>query len=95
MGQNYRFFFNAKKVKSCSMKIYSKFAIINISQLNSLLVICVAMDFIWTTLKVIFSIFNFFAPSDSRFSNSFISAKYCPKKIDPYDWFCGPGSHIG
>ncbi len=42
------------------------------------LVICIDKDFIWTTLKAIFSIFRFFVPSDSRFSNSCISAKYCP-----------------
>ncbi len=63
-----------------------------------------------------FQYLDFFAPSDSRFSNSCISAKYCPiltnhtsmkalfsfqmmyesqfRKTDPYDWFCGPGSHI-
>jgi len=32
----------------------------------------------WTTLKAIFSMFRFFAPSDSRFSKSWSSAKYCP-----------------
>uniref|UniRef100_A0A9J7Y2W2 P-type Cu(+) transporter n=1 Tax=Cyprinus carpio carpio TaxID=630221 RepID=A0A9J7Y2W2_CYPCA len=49
---------------------------------------------------------DFFAPSDSRFSNNCISIKYCPiltnhtsmesliKKTDPYDWFCVQGSHI-
>ncbi len=58
-------------LRSCSMKI---FRTVNISQLNFLLVICIATNFIWTTLKMIFSIFRFFfAPSDSRFS-----AKYCP-----------------
>ncbi len=42
------------------------------------LVISIAKNFIWTTLKLIFSVFRFFAPSNSRFSNSCISAKYCP-----------------
>ncbi len=41
---------------------------------------CIARNFIWTTLKAIFSIFGFFAPSDFLFSNSCISAKYCPIK---------------
>ncbi len=53
------------------MKIIWKFPTVNIY-----IVICIAKNFIWTTLKVIF--FLFFAPSDSRFSNSCISAKYCP-----------------
>ncbi len=35
-------------------------------------------NFIWTTLKVIFSLFRFFASSDYRYSNSCISAKFCP-----------------
>ncbi len=75
-----------------------KFPTINISKLNFWLVICFAKNFIWTTLKAIFSIFRFFlffATSDFRFSNSCISTKYCPiLTIDLYDWFCGPGSHI-
>ncbi len=33
---------------------------VNISKLNFLLVICIAKNFIWTTLKAIFSIFRFF-----------------------------------
>ncbi len=81
MGQNYRFLFYAKnhqdiKERSCSMKIFCKFLTVNISKLFRL-VICIAQNLIWTTLKAIFSILNFFAPSDSRFSNSCISAKYC------------------
>ncbi len=103
--------------RSCSMKIFCKFPTINISKHNFWLVICIAKNFIWTTLKVIFSIFWFFAPSDSRFTNSCISAKYCSiitnhtsmesylfsfqmmyksqfRKMDPYDWFCAPGSHM-
>ncbi len=85
------------------MKIFCKFPAENISKLNFWLVVCIAKNFIWTTLNAIFSIFWFFAPSDSRFSNSCISAKYCPiltnhtsmeslfiqkmLKMDPYDWF--------
>ncbi len=49
-----------------------------IKELNFSLVIFIAKNVFWTTLEVIFSIFSFsFAPSDSRFSNSCISAKYC------------------
>ncbi len=36
-----------------------------------------AKNLICTTLKAIFSILDFFSPSDSRFSNSCISVKYC------------------
>ncbi len=42
------------------MKIFSKFPTVNISKVNFLLVICIAKNFIWTTLKVIFSIFRIF-----------------------------------
>ncbi len=45
-------------LRSCSMKIFSKFPTVNISKLNFLLVICIAKNFIWTTLKAIFSIFR-------------------------------------
>ncbi len=58
------------------MKIFSTFPTVNISKLF-LFVLCIAKNFIWTTVKAIF-----FAPSDSRFSNSCMSAKYCPYK--PY-----------
>ncbi len=51
------------------MKIFCTFPTINISKLNFWLLICIAKSFIWTTLKVIFS--------NSRFSNSCISTKYC------------------
>ncbi len=43
--------------------------------------ICIAKDFIWTTLKVIFSIL-----SDSRYSNSYISAKYFPILTNVHQW---------
>ncbi len=69
-----------------------------ISKPNFLLVICMAKNFIWTTLKAIF------APSDSKYVNSIISSKYCPILINHtsmessltliYDWFCDPGSYM-
>ncbi len=40
---------------------------VNISKLNYSLLICIAKNFIWTKLKMIFSIF---AHSDSRFSTA-------------------------
>ncbi len=46
--------------RSCSKKIFCKFITVNISQLNFCLVICIAMNFIWTTLKAIFSVLWFF-----------------------------------
>ncbi len=42
------------------MKIFSKFTSVNISKLHFWLVICIAKNFIWTSLKAIFSIFRFF-----------------------------------
>ncbi len=97
------------------MKTFCKCTTLNISKLNCWLVICIAKDFIWTTLKAIFSIFWFFFLYP-QIPDSCISAKYCPiltkhtsmeslfiiklimyisqfHKFDPYDWFCGPGSH--
>ncbi len=63
---------------SCSMKIFSQFPTINILKLNFWLVICIAKNLIWTTLKTIsLNISIFFVRSDSRFPNSSISAKYC------------------
>ncbi len=59
-------------LRSCSMKIFSTFPIINISKLHFLLVICIAKNFIWTTLKMIFSIFRFFC------TLRFQIFKYCP-----------------
>ncbi len=96
-------------IRSCSMKIFSTFPTVNISKLNFLLVICIAKNFISTTLKMIFSIFRFFC------SLRFQIYKYCPLitnhtsmkliyfqmmyksqflKMYTYDWFCAPGSHI-
>ncbi len=60
------------------MKIFCTFPTVNISKLNFLLVICISKNFIWTILKAIFSICWVFVPSDPRFSNNCISAKYCP-----------------
>ncbi len=54
------------------MKIFCKFPTINISKLNFWLVICIAKNFIWTTLKMIFSIFRFFC------TLRFQIYKYCP-----------------
>ncbi len=42
------------------MKILCTFPTINISKLHFWLVICIAKNFIWTTLKAIFSIFRFY-----------------------------------
>ncbi len=53
-------------LRSCSMKIFCTFYIANTSKLNFLLVICIAQNFIWTTVKMIFSIFRF------------IDSRYCP-----------------
>ncbi len=56
------------------MKIFCQFPTVNISKLNFRLVICIAKK-----VKGDFSQYlDFFAPSDSRFSNSCILAKYCP-----------------
>ncbi len=59
-------------LRSCSMKIFCQFPIVNISKLNFWLVICIAKNFIWTNLKVIFSIFRFFC------TLRFQIYKYCP-----------------
>ncbi len=47
-------------VKIIHFSFMPKIITVNISKLIFLLVICIAMNFIWTTLKVIFSIFWFF-----------------------------------
>ncbi len=84
-------------LRSCSMKI---FPTIHISQLNYWLLICIAKNLIWTTLKMIFSIFRFFC------TLRFQILKYCliktnhtsmeisliqKSQLTLYDWFCGPG----
>ncbi len=68
----YIFLLCQKSLGSCSMKIFCKFPTINISKHNFWLVICIAKNFIWTTLKMIFSIFRFFC------SFRFQIFKYCP-----------------
>ncbi len=73
------FSFIGYKIKITFHEDILSFPTINIYIFIFLLVICIAKNFIWTTLKTIFSIYlDFFAPSDSRFSNSCISAIYCP-----------------
>ncbi len=47
-------------LRSCSMKIFCKFPTVNIWKTNFWLVICIVKNFIWRTLKMIFSIFRFF-----------------------------------
>ncbi len=59
-------------LRSCSMKIFCTFPTVNISKVNFLIVICIAKNFIWTTLKMILSVFRFFSPLDSRFSNLYL-----------------------
>ncbi len=57
------------------MKIFCKFPTINISKCNFWLVICIAKDFIWTTLKAILV--------KVKYLNVFLQWKYCnTKKID-------------
>jgi len=59
-------------LRSCSKNIFSKCPTVNISKLNFWLVICIAKNFIWTTLKMIFSIFRYFC------TLRFQIYKYCP-----------------
>ncbi len=60
-------------------RYFVNFLPLTTSKRNFWLVICIAKNFIWTTSKAIFfQYLDFFAPSDSRFSNSCISDKYCP-----------------
>ncbi len=67
------------------MNIFCKFSTLNPLKQKIVLVICIAKNFICTNLKAIFSIFRFFfVPSDSKFSKSCISAKYCPPN-KPYN----------
>ncbi len=70
------FYFMAKIIRilrSCFMKIFSTFLTVNISKLNFWLLIYIAKNFIWTTLKMILSIFRFFFCT-LRFQ----IYKYCP-----------------
>ncbi len=59
-------------LRSCSMKIFSKCPTVNIWNIIFRLVICIAKNLIWTTLKMIFSIFRFFC------TLRFQIYKYCP-----------------
>ncbi len=88
-------------LRSCPMKILPT---VNISTLNYWLLICIAKNFIWTTLKMIFSIFRFFCTL-SNIVQTIHQWKYdlCIfqmmhksqfHKIAPHDWFCAPGSHV-
>ncbi len=102
-------------LRSCSMKIFSKCPTVNISKYNYWLLICIAKNLIWTTLKMIFSIFIFFlhpqipdfqiAVSQPNIVQTIHQWKYYLFSfqmmytsqiliIDPYDWFCVPGSHL-
>ncbi len=60
--------------KSLDIKImfHEGISTINISKLNFWLLICIAKNFIWTTLKMIFSIFRYFC------TLRFQIYKYCP-----------------
>ncbi len=101
-GSEWYFFCYAKIMilRSCSMKI---FCTVTIWKLNYCLVICMAKNLIWTTLKMIFSIFRCFC--------TLRLSKYCPNhtskeilliqliqmmhksqfwQMYPYDWFCAP-----
>ncbi len=97
------------------MKIFSTFPTVNISKLF-LFILCIAKNFIWTTVKAIFSIFLFFCTLRFQiFKKLYVSQilslqtlyqwkvylfsfqimyKSQFRKMYPYDWFCGPGSHI-
>ncbi len=100
MGQNYY----AKN--PCSMKIFCKFPTVNISKLNFYLVICIAKNLIWTTLKAIFleipdfqivvSRPNIVLTNHTSMESVFIQLIYKSRfqKMYPYDWFCDPGSQI-
>ncbi len=60
------------------MKTFCKFPTINISKPNFWLVICIAKNFIWTTLKAIFLIFFRTLRLQIDFQIVSISDKYCP-----------------
>ncbi len=71
MSQNYTFFFYAKNHKDIKIMLHEDIMYISYRKYINfffLLVICIAKNFIWTTLKMIFLYLDFFASSDSRFS---------------------------
>ncbi len=93
-------------LRSCSMKIFCKFPTVNISKLNFWLLICISKNFISTTSKIIFSIFRVFytlrfqiykycpiITNHKSMERWFIQLSY-DMSLDPYDWFCDPGSHV-
>ncbi len=55
-------------LRSCSMKIFCTFLNLNVYKYNFWLVICLAKNFLWTTLKMIFSIFRFILHSLAKLS---------------------------
>ncbi len=107
MAQNYTFFFMQKSL-DIKIMFHEDICTVNISKLNFWLLICIAKNFIWTTLKMIFLIFDFFSPSDfpilSYHNKPYINGniiysafRWCINlnlKMHPYDWFCAPGSRI-
>ncbi len=83
------------------MNIFCKFPTVNISKLNFWLVICIAKNFIWYNFKgdflngkiIFIYIYIYYIYFTYLFSFQ-IMYKSQFRKIDPYDWFCGPVSHI-
>ncbi len=73
-------------LRSCSMKTFCKFPIINISKLNFLLVIWIAKNLIWTTLKMIFSIFRFFCTLRFQIFKSLYLNQILSKPVLPKLW---------
>ncbi len=59
-------------LRLCSIKMFSTFPTVNKSKVIFWLVICIAKNLIWSTLKMIFSIFRFFC------TLRFQIYKYCP-----------------
>ncbi len=107
--KNIDFYFMPKIIsilRSCSMKIFGTFLTINTAKLNFWLLICIDKNFIWTTLKMIFSIFRFcctlifqiykYCPIIHQWKYDLLSVQMMHKsqiwKMSPYDWFCAPGS---
>ncbi len=96
MGQNYSFFYFMSKIirilsKDHGLSIYLVHFLpeyhnsYQITKRNFWLVICIAKNLISNFLCIylfVFFSFFFFAPSDSRFLNSCISAKYCGNTME-------------
>ncbi len=93
------FYFLSKIIRilrSCSMKIFCKCPTVNISKLNFGLVICIAKNLIWTTLKeicdtIVVSQTNI-GQTIHQWKDYVFSFQMMYKsqfwKIDPYDWIC-------